>query len=194
MLRTKTKVFAASLILTSCFIPTIRAQPLTTFKIDKWTFKTSALSLEKFFPWSTHLIVEQSKQVQIPTLYSIEPPKVERIRVTADFESAKNKWISAHPHSDVIEIHFYPILISQGMNDGREAYVWIFADGSILNVELVRAGACPAEAMLLDPENESYVLIPRALYERVKGRLLEAEDEARKARRGIWSSDLRSRN
>ena len=75
------------------------------------------------------------------------------------------------------------------MNHWREAYVWVLDGEDLLNEELVRNGACPASVMLLDQENEPYILIPRYVYDEIKTRLLSAEKEAKAAGLGIWKAD-----
>lgn len=164
------------------------AQDRKTFEFENWKFQTDVLTLEKFQLWSTGLLVIESKHIKTPTIFSIETPKVKRVKVNLDFENLKNEWVAKHPRSTVIEIHHYPILTSQGLNQGREAYVWIIAEGKILNIELVRQGACSASAMLLDPENEPYILIPKYVYEEVKTRILDAEKKAQSENLGIWKT------
>ncbi|MBX3292150.1 MAG: hypothetical protein KF881_04550 [Acidobacteria bacterium] len=162
------------------------AQDRRYYTFEEWEFRSDVLTLEKFQPWSTGLLVVESKQLKFPTIFSLETPKLKRVRVDPDFERIKSEWAQKHPRSAVIEIHHYPFLKSQGMNHAREAYVWVIASGKILNIELVRRGACNASTMLLDPENEPYILIPRDLYLEIKNRILEAEENAKAEGLGIW--------
>jgi hypothetical protein len=156
------------------------------YKFEKWTFSTNVLTLEKFLPWSTILFIERRKSIDIPTIYSLEAPKDRRVKVNPDFERIKTEWSAKYPRSSVIEIHHYPLFESQGLNHGREAYVWIIADGNILNIELVRKGACTAQAMLLDSVNEPYISIPKGLYDEIKKRIVDAEKMAQADGIGIW--------
>ncbi len=162
------------------------AQKRTTFEFENWKFETHVYTLEKFLPWNTSLIVEESAAIDIPTIFSLDTPASARFRVNSVFEQEKSEWKTKFPDSKVIEIHHYPTLSNMGMNHGRSAFVWVISGDKILNIELVRNGACTAANMLLNKNQERYILIPRGLYDEIKERLLKAEEFAKSEGRGIW--------
>jgi len=65
---------------------TALAQKRTTFEFENWKFETHVYTLEKFLPWNTSLIVEESANIDIPTIFSLNTPTFERFRVNSAFE------------------------------------------------------------------------------------------------------------
>lgn len=162
-------------------------QKLQTFDLRGWRFRSEVFTIKKFQPWSTGALIKESSQLGIPTIFSLEAPKLDRLKVVAHFEEAKETWLRKNRRLTAIPVHYFPVMASQGMNFGREAFIWVIGEnGSILNIELIRQGTCRAEAMLLDDQNESYVLVPKGLYLDIKKQMIEAERLAKHDNLGIW--------
>ena len=115
------KFVTALLIVAFAAFP-LFGQKLTTFKFERWTFSAEVMKLKKFQQGSTGVLVEDSKKITIPTIFSLETPRIKRLRVTPGFEDAKISWLAKYPRSTVIPVHYSPAYESQGLNFGREAF------------------------------------------------------------------------
>lgn len=164
------------------------AQGLMTVKLESWTFDAEIAVFERFYPGIDTIMPRKGTRRTRPTGYTFVAPHNYDFKPNAVSEQLKREWQAQFPHAEMIEMHHYPLMESQGMNGGQSAFVWIVSKGRVFNLELVRRGGCLAQEMLLDEKDLPYLLIARYVYDGMKDKLIEAEKLAKKERLGIWSA------
>lgn len=98
------------------------------------------------------------------------------------FRKIATEWLAKNQENKVIEV-----FTGSFTSKIRGAYIWVISIENSLNIELVRTGACNAESMFVDQEDENKLLVNRSKYEEFKKQVSEAQSLAKKEKLGIWS-------
>jgi hypothetical protein len=144
------------------------------------------LNFDKFQKGSAGILIKKGTKIRIPTGFTFQTPKVDRLKITKEVEDFKIAWQKRHPSARLVQVHYYPSYPGLSLVIAREAYVWLYDGDDIFNVQLVRNGLATADDMLLLKQQEDYILVSSALYEAVRKRLIAAETAARDDKLGIW--------
>jgi hypothetical protein len=148
----------------------------------------SYFRLEGFLPHSTGVIIKNSNQFQIPTIFSLNTPSEYRVRRHRTFHEITERWSVERPDSRVVVVHYNAVYPNTDTSYARNGYVLVIWKDQILNIELVRRGACTSRTMLLHEDDEKDILIDAQIYSEFKKRIIEAEISAKHEGIGIWSA------
>jgi len=105
---------------------------------------------------------------------------------TTNVQSVIVNWITLHPKAMVIPVITGGPVLSKVPNS-KQAFVWVVQGADMLNVELVRQGCLAPETQMLNLDESPHV--PQADYEKFVRNVVEAGDQAKKRRLGIWRSE-----
>jgi hypothetical protein len=147
--------------------------------------------------WWTSVLGVSSKDPAI--FYSLLSVGYFKPQISYDFSDVKNAWIAEHPKAIV-----RAVLTRERFNDrvpgSRFNFIWIVDGDEVLNVHLVRHG-CVAAAQMFSLSDEDMqtsrnqlgmpkdkLQISQKEYDKVKNRLIAAENSAKSERLGIWST------
>jgi hypothetical protein len=147
--------------------------------------------------WWTSVLGVNSKNPAI--FYSLLSTGYFKPQIGADFSDVKKAWIAEHPKAMV-----RPVLTRGQFNDripgSRFIFIWILDGDDVLNVYLVRHG-CVAAAQMFSLSDQDMrrvrdnlrmpkdkLQISQEEYDKVKNRMVAAENLAKSQRLGIWSN------
>jgi hypothetical protein len=108
-----------------------------------------------------------------------------RAPTSIDFDSLVDTWQRAHPKARAVVVSVVRPVVADDPGSQARA-VWLIDGAANLNVELVRAGACPGSNMKLSELGQT--LVARAVYEPFAAQIDSAEADAKREHRGIWSA------
>jgi hypothetical protein len=129
------------------------------------------------------------QQKQNPsTVYSLMGNGFFLAPTSTDMNELLQKWLLDHPQARVIPV----TTIQPMMRDDAESrmvYVWLTEGESNANLYLVRMGACAAISMRSTKEND--LQVKREEYDKFVKMVIEAEQQARSDKVGIWGKTTR---
>jgi hypothetical protein len=118
-------------------------------------------------------------------LYTLLAEGFFRAPTGPDFDAVVAAWMRGHPNAQftiIDEVDNAP----PDRADAKLRVVWVTEGSANLNIELVRAGACPGSTMILAPGRTPRV--PARQYEAFLSEVRSADSLAHTEKRGVWSS------
>jgi hypothetical protein len=117
------------------------------------------------------------------TVYTLLGSGFSSMPTSENINELVNRWVAAHPNAELIRVvNFGPLM--KNRTDSQLIWVWLVDGSSNLNLELVREGACSANAMTA--EERVRVLVPLGEYAQFQEELPRLEQLAKHDKLGIW--------
>jgi endonuclease YncB( thermonuclease family) len=117
------------------------------------------------------------------TVYTLIGMGFSAVRTSGNIDALIGAWVKAHPHAQIVRVaNFGPL--AKNRTDSERIWAWLVDGNSNLNLELVRQGACSANAMTAP--NRVRVLLSPDEYAKFTSGLPALERLAKRDRLGIW--------
>jgi hypothetical protein len=108
-----------------------------------------------------------------------------------DWEDLIKNWLAEHTKADVRVVYVLSPALTD-FPDSKMKSVWVVDGDDFLNLYLVRKGGCSAQTMLLNRGDKTS--LAQAEYESFVKKVVDAENQAKKEKLGIWSGGAAPRS